>query len=152
MTDRKIIEGAITAGIINATINGALQPYLLPGKVPIALTVNNITNDTTTVLGEAVPLAVTLAMIPTVFGNLTQKQPEQSFWPDVRWLMLKHGMFASGVVVSGAIIWQRHGQRQRVADRGGSCDEPDCRSGCHNSRLHDHSSKQAIVRAAFSCR
>ncbi len=57
--------------------------------------------------GEAVPLAVTLAMILTVIAYLTMKQPKRPFWPDVLWLTVKHGMFAFGVIVSIAIVWQR---------------------------------------------
>ena len=107
LTETRILKGAVIAGIINGSINGAIQLFLLQGKAPIALTVNSITNDTTTVLGEAVPLAVTLAMILTVIGYLTLKQAKRPFWPDVVWLTIKHGMFAFGVVVSGAILWQR---------------------------------------------
>ncbi len=107
LTQDKIIKGAVIAGIINGAINGVIQLFLLRGQAPIPLTVNSITNDTTTVFGEAVPLAVTLAMILTVIGYLTLKQAKRPFWPDVLWLTIKHGMFAFGVVVSGAILWQR---------------------------------------------
>ena len=93
MTHQKILKGAIIGGIINAVINGAIQFYLLRDHAPVPLTVDGITNDTHTVFGSAVPLAVSLAMILTVIGYLTLKGVKRPFWPDVMWLTLKHGMF-----------------------------------------------------------
>lgn len=70
---------------------GAYQRALHQGNASIAMAVNRIFNDTTTVLRKAVPSGVTLAMILTVVGHLA----------------LKHCVFVFGVGVSGAIIWQR---------------------------------------------
>ena len=64
----KILHGAVAGGVINGLINGAIQWFLLRGHAPIPLTVDAITNDQNTVLGAAVPLAVTLAMILTVIA------------------------------------------------------------------------------------
>ena len=102
-----ILRGAVTGGVINGLINGAIQWFLLRGHAPIPLTVDAITNDQDTVLGAAVPLAVTLAMILTVIAYLTLKAPKRRFWPDVLWLTIKHGVFAFGVIVSAAVAWQR---------------------------------------------
>lgn len=107
MTDQKILRGAITGGLINAVINGAIQLYLLKDHAPVPLSVDGITNDAHTVFGAAVPLAVSLAMILTVIGYLTLKEAKKPFWPDVLWLTVKHGLFAFGLIVSGAVIWQR---------------------------------------------
>lgn len=106
-TDRKIFTGAITTAVINGLINGAIQLVLLKDHAPLPLSVNGITNETRTVLGEAVPLAVTLAMILTVVAYLTLKAPKRPFLPSGLWLTLKHGIFAFGAVVAGAIVWQR---------------------------------------------
>lgn len=106
-SNAKILRGAVTGGVINGVINGAIQWFLLRGHAPIPLTVDAITNDQDTVLGAAVPLAVTLAMILTVIAYLTLKSPKRRFWPDVLWLTIKHGVFAFGVIVAAAVVWQR---------------------------------------------
>lgn len=107
MSHWKIIQGAALNGAINAGINGIIQIFILWGLAPIPLSVNGITNDSQTVLGSAVPLAVTLAMILTVVAYKTLKVPKRPFMPSVLWLTFKHGMFAFGVCVTGAVIWQR---------------------------------------------
>ena len=101
------MRGAVTGGIINGLINGAIQWYLLRDATSIPITVDAITNDQNTVLGAAVPLAVTLAMILTVIAYLSLKTPKRRFWPDVLWLMVKHGLFVFGLIVTVAIAWQR---------------------------------------------
>ncbi|MGO1691686.1 MAG: hypothetical protein ACTHY7_01555 [Marinobacter sp.] len=107
MSHGKIIQGAALNGAINAGINGVIQIFMLWGLAPIPLSVDGITNDSHTVLGSAVPLAVTLAMILTVVAYKTLKAPKRPFMPSVLWLTFKHGMFAFGVCVTGAVIWQR---------------------------------------------
>ena len=106
-TKKNIMRGAVTGGIINGLINGAIQWYLLRDATSIPITVDAITNDQNTVLGAAVPLAVTLAMILTVIACLSLKAPKRRFWPDVLWLMVKHGLFVFGLIVTVAIAWQR---------------------------------------------
>lgn len=105
-THGKILQGAVVNGIINAVINGAIQIYFLWGSAAIPLSVNEIVNDRHTVLGSAVPLAVSLAMILTVVAYMTLKAPKRPFWPSVLWLTFKHGMFAFGLCVTGAVMWQ----------------------------------------------
>lgn len=106
-SDRKILSGAVINGVINAVINGAIQFFMLKNHAPLPLSVNGIANETKTVLGGAVPLAVSLAMILTVVAYFTVKMPKHRFWPKVVWLTVKHGLFAFGAVVSAAIVWQR---------------------------------------------
>lgn len=107
LSDGKILTGALIAAAVNGLINGVIQLFLLKGQTPIPLSVDGITNDTHTVLGAAVPLAVTLAMILTVIAYLTLKAPKRPLMPTVLWLTLKHGFFAFGLVVTGAVVWQR---------------------------------------------
>lgn len=102
-----ILRGAIIGGAINAVINGAIQWYLLRGETQIPLSVDGITNDTHTVLGAAVPLAVSLAMILTAIAYFTLKAAKRPFFPHVLWLTIKHGVFAFGLIVSTAVVWQR---------------------------------------------
>lgn len=106
-SDRKILSAAVINGVINAVINGAIQFFMLRNHAPLPLSVNGIANETRTVLGGAVPLAVSLAMILTAVAYFTMKAPKYPFWPKVAWLTVKHGFFAFGAVVSGAIVWQR---------------------------------------------
>lgn len=106
-SDSKILGGAVISGITNGLINGAIQWYLLKGRASIPLSVDGITNDEQTVLATAVPLAVSLAMILTVVAYLTLKAPRRRFLPGVLWLTIKHGVFAFGLVVAGAVAWQR---------------------------------------------
>ena len=105
--DAQILRGAIGTGISNAVINGAIQWFLLRGQVSIPLSVDGITNEQQTVFGTAVPLAVSIAMILTIVGYLMLKAPKRRFVPDVLWLTVKHGVFAFGLTVSGAVVWQR---------------------------------------------
>lgn len=105
--DVAVAKGAALSGVINAVINGAIQWYLLADRAPLPMTVDGITNDEHTVLGAAVPLAVSLAMILTAVAYLTVKQPKPPFLPAFLWLTVKHGFFALGVVVTFAVIWQR---------------------------------------------
>lgn len=107
MSHGKIVQGAALNGVINAVINGAIQIYFLWGLAPIPLSVDGITNDSHTVLGSAVPLAVSLAMILTIVTYVSLKVPKRRFLPSGLWLTFKHGMFAFGMCVTGAVIWQR---------------------------------------------
>lgn len=95
------------SGVTNGLINGAIQWYLLRDLASIPLSVDGITNDAVTVFGTAVPLAVSLAMFLTVIGYLTLKAPKRRFMPGVLWLTIKHGVFAFGLIVGGAVVWQR---------------------------------------------
>ena len=106
-SDSKIIKGAAISGISNGLINGAIQWFLLRGETAIPVSVDAITNHQQTVLGMAVPLAVSLAMILTVIAYLTLKAPKRSFLPSGLWLTIKHGVFSFGLIVAGAVVWQR---------------------------------------------
>ena len=103
----QILQGAVATGLSNAVINGAIQWFLLRGQVSIPLSVDGITNDQQTVFGTAVPLAVSIAMILTVVAYMTLKQPKHPFMPHVLWLLVKHGVFTFGLIVAGAVVWQR---------------------------------------------
>ena len=107
MTQEEIFKGAVISGVINAVINGAIQFFLLRGSGPIPLSVDTIGTDTHTVFGSSVPLAVSLAMILTAVAHWTTKGPKKPFVPTTRWLVVKHGLFAFGAVVAGAVMWQR---------------------------------------------
>jgi hypothetical protein len=102
-----IIKGAALSGVINAVINGAIQFFMLRGHDSIPMSVDAISAGTHTVLGSAVPLAVSLAMILTAVAHWTLKAPKKPFVPTTLWLVVKHGIFAFGALVAGAVVWQR---------------------------------------------
>lgn len=103
----EILKGALLSGGINALINGGIQFFLLRGIDSIPLSVDSIGTGTHTVLASAVPLAVSLAMILTAMAHWTLKGPKKPFFPTTLALVVKHGLFAFGAVVAGAIVWQR---------------------------------------------
>ena len=108
MKHDEILKGALLSGVINAIINGAIQFFILRGhEGPIPMSVDNISTQTHTVLGSSVPLAVSLAMILTAVAHTTVKVPKKPFFPATLWLVIKHGIFSFGLVVAGAIVWQR---------------------------------------------
>ena len=102
------LKGALTTGVINAILNGGIQYFLLKDKAPIALSVDSITNNTETVLGEAVPLALSLSVMLTIIGYFTLKEKKVPFFPKAFWSVLKHGFFTFGVITSLAVLWQRY--------------------------------------------
>ena len=103
----QIVKAAVISGVINAVINGAIQFFMLRGHDSIPMSVDAISAGTHTVLGSAVPLAVSLAMILTAVAHLTLKAPKKPFVPTTLWLVVKHGIFAFGALVAGAVVWQR---------------------------------------------
>lgn len=107
VADDAHLKASITTGVINAVINGGIQLWLLNDKSSVAVTVDSISNTEQTVLGEAVILATSLAMILTTIGYFQLKGAKRPFWPSGLWLVVKHGLFAFGAVVTGAILWQR---------------------------------------------
>lgn len=104
----KLIKGAITTGVINGIINGGIQYFLLKDHDIIPVSVDSITNTEETVLGTAVVLAITLAMILTIVGYFTIKEKKVPFFPIAFWLTIKHGFFTFGVITSLAVLWQKY--------------------------------------------
>jgi hypothetical protein len=102
-----LLKGALITGLANAVINGAIQAFLMAGHGPVALSADAIGSEEHTVLGTAVLLATTLAMILTAIGQLTLKGPKRPFLPDGLWLVIRHGLFAFGALVAAAVLWQR---------------------------------------------
>lgn len=103
----QILTGAAIAGLINAMINGVIQTFALYNHAPIALSMDSISGSALSVLGSAVPMAVCLAMVLTAVAYFTLKAPKKRFFPTVAWLIVKHGVFTFGLVVTAAVIWQR---------------------------------------------
>lgn len=104
----KLVKGAVTNGVINGVINGGIQFFFLKDKAPIAISVDSITNNDDTVLGAAVGLAITLAMIGTVVTYFSIKEKKVSFYPTAFWAVIRHGFFTFGVVASLSVLWQRY--------------------------------------------
>ena len=103
-----LLKGAITTGIINAIINGGIQYFFLKDLKVIPISVDAITNDIPTVLGEAVSLAISLSILLTVVAYFTIKGEKVKFFPTAFWLAIKHGFFTFGVITSLAVLWQKN--------------------------------------------
>ena len=102
----KIVKDALLSGGINAVINGIIQYFLLRGSDTIPLTLDSISGGSHAVLGSAVLLSVSLAMILTVVTHATLKVPKKPFYPDILKLVFRHGLMAFGSIVAIAVLWQ----------------------------------------------
>lgn len=102
----KVLLGAFISGIINGIINGGIKWFSFRGYESIPITVDSITNDEVTVLGNAVHLALTLAMILTFVAFFSIKKDRRPGVPKKIWMILKHGFFTFGVVTALSVLWQ----------------------------------------------
>ena len=107
-TRNEIAKGAVVTGIINAIINGGIQYFFLKGSTSIPVSLDSISNTEETVLGTAVVLAITLAMILTLVAYFGIKEEKVPFFPTAFWLTVKHGFFTFGVITSLAVLWQKY--------------------------------------------
>lgn len=105
---QKLLKGAVITGVINAIINGGIQYFFLKDLPAIPISVDSITNSDVTVLGTAVMLAITLAMILTLVAYFGIKEKKAPFFPTTLWLTIKHGFFTFGVLTSLAVLWQKY--------------------------------------------
>ena len=108
MNSQKLIKGALITGFFNAIINGGIQYFFLKDMEVIPISVDAITNDVPTVLGEAVSLAISLSILLTVVAYFTIKEEKVKFFPTAFWLAIKHGFFTFGVITSLAVLWQKN--------------------------------------------
>ena len=104
---QKLVKGALITGVINALINGGIQYFFLKDFTIIPISVDSITNDTATVLGTAVTLAISLSVILTIVAYFSIKEKKVSFFPTAFWLTIKHGFFTFGVITSLSVLWQK---------------------------------------------
>ena len=103
-----LMKGAVITGVINAIINGGIQYFFLKDMNLIPISVDSITNNDATVLGTAVTLSITLAMILTLVAYFGIKEKKAPFFPTTLWLTIKHGFFTFGVLTSLAVLWQKY--------------------------------------------
>ncbi len=103
-----LFKGALIAGITTFVADGVIQFFMLRRKAPIAISVDSITNNTDTVLGSSVVLAIALAMIMTIINYIKIKRKKVSFFPSVFFLMIRHGFFTFGVITALSVLWQRY--------------------------------------------
>lgn len=104
--DKKIFKGAIISGIINGAINGVIKWFSFKKYESIPISVDSITNDEFTVLGNAVHLSVTLAMILTFVAYFSIEKNKRPKMTKFIWLIIKHGFFTFGVITGLAVLWQ----------------------------------------------
>ena len=102
----KVLKGAVITGIINGLINGVIQWFSFRDYQSIPVSVDSITNETLTVLGSGVHLAITLAMILTFVAYFSIEHKKRPSWGKLIWLIVKHGFFTFGVVTGLSVLWQ----------------------------------------------
>jgi len=104
--NQKVLKGAITNGIINGVINGGIQWFTFRDQETVPVSVDSISNETLTVLGGAVFLAVTLAMILTFLAFFSIKKEMRPSISKRIWTTIKHGFFTFGVITGLSVLWQ----------------------------------------------
>jgi hypothetical protein len=102
----KLISGTLINGGANAVINGVIQWFSFKKHDSVPISVDSITNNDFTVLGEAVHLGVMLAMVLTFFAFFSIPKGSRPTFSKKIWLILKHGFFAFGVLTGLAVAWQ----------------------------------------------
>jgi len=101
-------KAALFSGLLNALINGIINWFQVKDKTELFLTVDSISTKEHTVLGGAVILATSLAIILTSIGYFTFKSPNKpSFYPKAFLLILKNAFFTFGIIVTFSILLQR---------------------------------------------
>jgi len=103
-----IAQTAISTGVLNALINGIINWFMVRGKTELFLTADSISSKENTVLGGAVILATSLAIILTSIGYFTFKSAKKPpYFPKGFMLTLKNAFFTFGVITSLSILLQR---------------------------------------------
>lgn len=104
-----LAKGALISGVLNAIINGLINWFQVKGKTELFLTVDNISTKEHTVLGGAVILATSLAVILTSIGYFTIKSPgKPSYFPTAFLLTLKNALFTFGAITIISLLLQRY--------------------------------------------
>ncbi len=104
----EIFKGSVVNGITNALINGLINLFQHHDEDTLFLTVDNISTGSQTVMGGAVILATTLAIILTSTSFLTLKTANKpAYFPHVFLLSLKNAFFVFGVLTAISVLWQR---------------------------------------------
>ncbi len=106
--NRVLLKGAVINGVINAVINGGIQWFTFKKYEQVPISVDSITNDVVTVLGNGVHLSITLAMVLTFVAYFSIPKDRRPSWGKLTWLIVKHGFFTFGVVTGLSVLWQRY--------------------------------------------
>lgn len=107
-TRSEIIKASLVQAATNTVINAVINHFLVRGKDVHPITADSITGGSHTVIGQAVFLAVSLAVIFTLLGF---KSPRPVL-PDVTWgqvvpLAIKNGIYAFGLIIIAGVLWQK---------------------------------------------
>lgn len=109
VSDSALAKAAIIPGIINGIINAVTQWFVFSKETQIMITGDSISSNDLAVLGVALQVALTIAIMSTTVAYLTYKSPvpKPKYFPRVFLTTLKHVFFAFGIGTSIAILWQR---------------------------------------------
>lgn len=101
-------KAALFSGATNALINGIINWFQVKGKSELFLTVDSISTKEHTVMGGAVILATSLAIILTSIGYFTFKASNKPpYYPKAFYLTLKNAFFTFGILTTISILLQR---------------------------------------------
>jgi hypothetical protein len=104
----EVAQTAISTGVLNALINGIINWFMVRSQTELFLTTDSISSKENTVLGGAVILATSLAIILTSIGYFTFKSAKKPpYFPKGFMLTLKNAFFTFGVIITLSILLQR---------------------------------------------
>lgn len=105
---KMLLLGASISGLINATVNGVKTWSKLKDHAPMPFTQNNIAGAEPSVLADAIPTALGLAIFLTAISYFTLKLPgKPPYFPRVFLLSIKHMFLVLGVLVTAGVLFQR---------------------------------------------
>jgi hypothetical protein len=103
-----LAKGALINGVLNALINGSINFFQVKDKSELFLTIDSISNGSHSVLGGAVVLATTLAIILTSIGYFTVRSAQKPpYFPKAFLLTIKNAFFTFGILATASILVQR---------------------------------------------
>ena len=116
-TEQAILKKSLINSLINGTINAAINWHSFAKQDAVAISLDNISNRQTTVLGQGVLMALTLSVVITAinfsaFKKVLQKADggrefPHRFWPWGARLAVHHSLTAFGATMILAVLWQR---------------------------------------------
>jgi hypothetical protein len=101
------IRDAVIPAVINAIINGAIAYNGFSGRDGVPLSVDSISTTEMTVWSQVVTMALSLSMVLTAITCWMMRREAPASMAAVARATVDNALFALGVLVASAIIWQR---------------------------------------------
>jgi hypothetical protein len=101
------IRDAVIPAVINAIINGAIAYNGFSGRDGVPLSVDSISTTEMTVWSQVVTMALSLSIVLTGITCWMMRREAPASMAAVARATVDNALFALGVLVASAIIWQR---------------------------------------------